>query len=404
MLSEAAEILMVKTKIQDQRDRGAVAVISAILIGFGIALPATALVMDVGSIYVESQELTSGADAAALSVAQECIAGNCTAADLATQLAVAETQADVNAKDGQTAVTEVCGSWAGLPACTTQSQLKRSTCIGDAPTGNYVEVRVETETDSGSTLLPPIFARTFVGNETYSGTNVRACARVAEADVCVSADEATYTHTFSPITDKTTATATITPDRALCPGQTQSFTLVSYTAPAATYATPQYMYDYETKTMDSSTETLTFTVDVPGCYNQVDFVFGSQVVNPLTYSAYGNTKIGSSNEPGSRSIGVDAWYNGGTKKCDSKATVTSSVQSDKSLKLTLTSKTGATNDAVFTVKTSSDSTVYRVTKGTSTKANSQTVTISAADYAAGVQVQDNIVDSCNQFCWVTFKK
>ena len=40
---------------------------------------------------------------------------------------------------------------------------------------NYVDVRTSTGTPGG--LLPPVFARTLVGNSGYSGTNVKACAQ-----------------------------------------------------------------------------------------------------------------------------------------------------------------------------------------------------------------------------------
>ena len=43
----------------------------------------------------------------------------------------------------------------------------------------YVEVRTSTETDGGSTLLPPTFAQLMLGNEGYDGTTVGACARAA---------------------------------------------------------------------------------------------------------------------------------------------------------------------------------------------------------------------------------
>ncbi|MBN1174201.1 MAG: Tad domain-containing protein, partial [Micromonosporaceae bacterium] len=287
-------------------------VIVAILCGLGVVLPAAALVVDVGAIYVESEELTSGADAAAMVVAKDCLAGNCTADQLTAQLAKAESNAGANAKDGRTSVTELCGNWGDLPACTTPAKTNLSVCVGDPPTGEYVEVRVRTETEDGGTLLPPVFARTFVGNETYDGVSVGGCARVAANDVGVTADEATYTHTFNP-TDSGKATATITADRPLIPGEEQAFSLVSYTAPASTFETPQYVYDYETKVIDSDTRTLTFEIDVPACYNQVDFVFGSEIVNPLTYIAYGYKKVGEKAEPGSRSKGPAAWYNGGNK-------------------------------------------------------------------------------------------
>lgn len=58
-----------------QQEHGAVAIIMALsmvmLLGF------TALVIDVGAIYFERTQLQSGADAAALAIAQDCAKGNC---------------------------------------------------------------------------------------------------------------------------------------------------------------------------------------------------------------------------------------------------------------------------------------------------------------------------------------
>ena len=40
-----------------------------------------------------------------------------------------------------------------------------------------MDVHTATLTSSGSTLLPPVFARTLLGNSSYQGTNVQACAQ-----------------------------------------------------------------------------------------------------------------------------------------------------------------------------------------------------------------------------------
>jgi hypothetical protein len=52
--------------------------------------------------------------------------------------------------------------------------------MGDRPAaGNYAEVRTATRMADGTTLLPPTFATTLLGNDDYQGTQVGACARVA---------------------------------------------------------------------------------------------------------------------------------------------------------------------------------------------------------------------------------
>ena len=242
-------------------ERGAVAILATILLS-GVLIPSSALVVDVGNLYVEREELQSGADAAAVALARTCNNGSCTQADLTALTNSARTLANANATDGHTKISEVCGNWGSLPACSAAGS-NLSACIGPAPSGNYVEVRVKTELADGSTLLPPTFAQTIVGNENYKGTTVGACARSTAADMCVSAAQETYSHTFNG----PGGTAPITPVKQLCAGQQQTFTLVSYTAPAATFSVPQYMYDSQVRTIDSNTSgSQSFTVAVPACY------------------------------------------------------------------------------------------------------------------------------------------
>ena len=372
---------MVKIKVPRPRDRGAVTVMVAIMLGLGVLLPVSALVVDVGSIYLESEELQSGADAAAMAVAKACSAGQCRTADLLGQRAAATTAAGDNARDGRTAVTELCGRWGSLPACSTPTT-NLSACTGAVPSGDYVEVRVATETTDGGTLLPPSFARSFVGNGSYQGTQVSSCARVAAGEVCVRAASATYKHTFNG----PGGVATITANQPLCSGEEQVITLVSYTAPSASFGLPQYMYDYDTKKMTSAAKSLSFQVDVPACYTQVDFVFGT-AVNPLNTAAYGDRKIGSPGAPGNRSVGPSAWYNGGTKTCNPEPTVTFTSQCDGTMQVKLMNASGANVDAAFTVTAGGVSTFYRVVK-----AQSLTVKI-LASAASTVTVQNNEFDT-----------
>jgi hypothetical protein len=383
---------MATIKVPRPRDRGAVTVLVAILFGLGVLMPVTALVIDVGSIYVESEELQTGADAAAMAVAKACSAGQCAVpADIVTQRAVARTSAGANAKDGHTSVTELCGNWGSLPACSTQST-KLSACVGAKPSGNYVEVRVATENADGGTLLPPKFARTIVGNDDYPGTQVASCSRVAVSDVCVTAAKATYKHTFNG----PAGTATITADQPLCAGEKQVITLVSYTAPSASFGVPQFMYDYDTKEMTSEAKSLTFNVDVPACFTQVDFVF-TTAINPLTSAAYGDRKIGSSGAPGNRSVGPQGWYNGGTKTCSPQPAVTFTAQCDGTMLVKLSNGSGANVDAAFTVTAGGDTAFYRVVK-----AQSKTVKI-LASAASNVTVADNTFDTSTAK-WVKPKK
>ena len=150
-------------------ERGAIGIIVAVLLGAGVLTGAGALVVDVGQLYQERAELQNGADAAALGVAKTCVLGAC-------DPSAAQHYADANASSltGHSAgVSLVCGSAPGLAACPSGS-------TADCPppsTANYVEAFTATLTSSGSHLLPPVFARTLIGNSGYQGTQVQACSQ-----------------------------------------------------------------------------------------------------------------------------------------------------------------------------------------------------------------------------------
>lgn len=159
-------------------DRGGIAVLACVLLAGGVLLGMAALTLDVGQVYAEREELQSGADAAAVAVAERCVLrpDTCGPAPSGT----AERYADANAKDGAAAVEVVCGARPGpLPACPPPAE-NLTACLGDPPvTGGYAEVRTRTRLPDGSKLLPPILAGTLLGEEDYAGAVVRACARAA---------------------------------------------------------------------------------------------------------------------------------------------------------------------------------------------------------------------------------
>jgi Flp pilus assembly protein TadG len=104
--------LMRRLAARIRRDeRGAVSVIVAVsmvaLLGF------VAITVDIGALYAERAELQSGADAAALAVAQDCAAsGTCTttgptASWLATATTTARSLANENARDGATNIASL---------------------------------------------------------------------------------------------------------------------------------------------------------------------------------------------------------------------------------------------------------------------------------------------------------
>lgn len=148
-------------------DRGALGVLIAMMIGAGVLTGMGALVLDTGQLYQERAELQAGADAAALAVAKSCISGACLSS-LAAQYA------NENAKDGS-AASVVCGSVSPLTACAaTTGGLD---CPDGAAGTNYVDVNTSTKLSTGSTLLPPVFAKTLLGNSGFTGATVLACAQ-----------------------------------------------------------------------------------------------------------------------------------------------------------------------------------------------------------------------------------
>ena len=167
-----------------RHDRGAVATVFAILLAGGVLLGMLAIVVDMGQLYAEREELQSGADAAVIALAEKCAraetAGDCSMADLAT---IAASYANLNARDGASTILEICGNVPlsiGIAACTDPVD-NLTDCIPGEATGSakYVEVRTGTQTSDDKYLLPPTFAQMLLGNGDYAGSAVRACARAS---------------------------------------------------------------------------------------------------------------------------------------------------------------------------------------------------------------------------------
>jgi Flp pilus assembly protein TadG len=156
-------------------ERGAVGVLVALLIGGGVLTGMGAMVIDVGQLYQERAELQNGADAAALAVAKSCVTSTCSSS-IAAQYANENASALTGGKAG---VSQVCGSGT-LGTCPASSGAM--TDCPSAPSSGYlgyVDVHTSTKLANGSTLLPPVFAETLLGNGSFQGTNVQACAQVA---------------------------------------------------------------------------------------------------------------------------------------------------------------------------------------------------------------------------------
>jgi hypothetical protein len=132
-------------------------------------------------------------------------------------------------------------------------------------------------------------------------TNNNDCAPLAKG---------VFTHSFNgPAGSAQVSRSGNQPYPALCAAQ--RLTLVSYYALSASFALPQYVFDYTTQDFTPLTYELTFQIALPPCFTQVDFVTGERI-NPLNNSSglYGDRKIGSANGTGSYSIGPQGWYNG----------------------------------------------------------------------------------------------
>jgi hypothetical protein len=164
-------------------DRGAAATIVSVLLAGGVLLGMTALVVDVGQLYAEREELMSGADSAAFAVAVDCALNrdDCVADEFTGEGPAHDKATDYaarNARDGLADAT-VCGADPRLPDCVDPPAGNLTDCLGDRPTDGpaYVEVRTTTRVSENSTLLPPSFAQTLVSG--YQGTTVGACSRVA---------------------------------------------------------------------------------------------------------------------------------------------------------------------------------------------------------------------------------
>lgn len=158
-------------------DRGAVTATVAIMVGVGVLMGMAAVVVDVGRLYAEREQLQSGADAAAWAVAETCAVDPTSCGGQAPAGTAALRYAAANAADGAAGISVICGRGPGLSDCPAGAG-NRTDCLGVAPEGvSFAEVRTRTEQSDGETLLPATFARALAGADT--GTEVGACARVA---------------------------------------------------------------------------------------------------------------------------------------------------------------------------------------------------------------------------------
>jgi hypothetical protein len=200
---------------------------------------------------------------------------------------------------------------------------------------------------------------------------------------CITADKATFTHTFGKAEDGWDATVTLDKGINLCKGE--PVTLVSYFAPKPEFSTPQYVFDDATDTITNEHPSVKLGVDVPNCNTQVDLFFGDKddIIKEITEHGkrYGDTKLGSHGGLGGRSEGPQGWFNGGTKGCQTPA-VEPLSQCDGTVVLNLSNNGDiAKYDVEFTVKAGEFSKTVTVKPGkgetVEVPAGSGAVTVSA---------------------------
>jgi len=172
-------------------------------------------------------------------------------------------------------------------------------------------------------------------------------ASAASAAACVTAENATYRHSF----DGAGGGARVTAVRPLCAGQKQTFSLVSYTTTSASFAYPQFIYDADRAAVDASHPTVHLAVMVPPCYFQVDLVFGASLFDEVVNadSNYANLKLGAPYGVGSRSDGPYGGDADGTTSCSPKPQITYRNACDGTFTATLANDATANVDAVFIV-------------------------------------------------------
>lgn len=163
------------------RERGAVAVIVAVVAGAFVLTGVAALTIDAGSLYAERRVVQNGADAASLALAQIC------AKDIAdpscANTSYLEGLAGDNATDDNlTSIHSVCGSGpegGSLGPCPVGTTLIDCTALSTSlPVNvNWVEVKTRTLSASSTPLMRRFFAG--FGGDADDGKTVQACARAA---------------------------------------------------------------------------------------------------------------------------------------------------------------------------------------------------------------------------------
>lgn len=172
-------------------ERGAVATIVAMLLGFGVVLGFAAISIDVGSLMWERRQVQNGADATALALAKTCAIepANCVAggADqpLLNQLNnTNNTMDNAGGFDNSAYALGLCGRANTLPGCGASTGLltdcpQLPASVAANPNIPYVEAHTQTRATNNTSILPTWLVKTLAGGTGSTGETVRACARAA---------------------------------------------------------------------------------------------------------------------------------------------------------------------------------------------------------------------------------
>jgi len=137
-------------------DRGATAAIVALLMVPLLAVAAIAV--DVAAMHADKQQLQTGADAAALAVAQECARGNCDAAATTAQALAEANKNDGDATAVVTALDEAAGTVTVETTTVREHWFAPVIGIDETPIAARASARWGYPT-GGQSLLPLIFSR-----------------------------------------------------------------------------------------------------------------------------------------------------------------------------------------------------------------------------------------------------
>jgi hypothetical protein len=166
------------------QERGAIAVIVALVVGTLVLTGVAALTVDAGSLYAERRVVQNAADAASLELAAACARNDVAKCSvLSASMNDLTSLANLNSPDGFTDIDSVCGSTAPFANCGAlppSPTLVQCTNLPPAmASAKWVEVRTKTHsTGAGnSSVVHKVFAN--LSDPSYDGIAVKACARAA---------------------------------------------------------------------------------------------------------------------------------------------------------------------------------------------------------------------------------